>query len=387
MQNSAKALRLILLSSFLFFAHIALVLYISSAVLTKLVGSTTATVLYTAGAMGSVILLFAIPRIVQQYGLVKTTLAIFILLALSLFTMGTTKNPHAFVVIFVVYSALTSTVWYCNDMFVSHYAYEKTMGRIRGTYLTIINTAIALMPFLAGILIVKEGFSSTFIGAGYLLLIAIGVIAVSQRHFVDRVYKEPNIRTAWQSMKISPALRRVTALSFLLQFFYAVMTIYSPLYLLHVMHFGWNTIGVIFSLMLTAFIILQYPIGKWSDGIGEKKLLITGIAIAGISTIVFGTLGGHTYSVLIVIVILFCTRIGASMLEVMTESYFFKQVTDKDEGVISIYRMMYPVAYIIAPLFGWLIVRQTSYMTLFIVLGIILLMGALYSFRLVDIRK
>lgn len=361
-------------------------MYINSTVLNRLIGSTTTATLYVFGAAGSIALLFYLPRIVQRAGLVKATLVIFGLLAVTLFLLGATAQPQLFIAVFVLYSALTATVWYCNDMFVSHYAKEHAMGHVRGTYLTIINTAVAVMPAIAGILIAYGGFSIVYIAAACVVLIAGCIIAISQRKFVDWTYTAPDIKSAWHLVRLSPPLRRVTALNFLLQFFYAVMTIYSPLYLLSVMHFSWTTIGIIFSLMLTAFIFLQYPVGKWSDTIGEKKLLIAGVVIAAISTVLFGRLGAYTDSVIIVTAVLFCTRIGASMIEVMTESYFFKQVSDKDDGVISIYRMMHPIAYVLAPLFGWLIVSTTSYMTLFMLLGATLFIGALYSLRLVDIR-
>jgi hypothetical protein len=72
------------------------------------------------------------------------------------------------------------------------------------------------------------------------------------------------------------------------------------------------------------------------------------------------------------------------MVEVLAETYFFKQITDRDEGIVSVYRMMYPLAYIIAPLLGWLLISNGSYATLFLTLGLILVIGALYTERLVE---
>jgi MFS family permease len=386
MQRGAKAIRLIFLSSFLFFAHLALVMYINSTVLTRMVGSTATTTLYVLGACGSITLLFYLPRIVQKAGLVKTSLSIFILLALTLFVLGTATRPQIFVAVFVLYSALTATVWYCDDMFISHYAKEQVMGHVRGSYLTIINTAIAIMPVIAGAIAVHEGFSIIYVVAGCLLLLGAIVIASSQRHFIDRSYAVPDIKSAWQVVRQAPSLRRIIALNFLLQFFYAAMTIFSPLYLLRVMHLNWGTIGIIFSIMLTAFIVLQYPIGRWSDKVGEKKLLVSGLLIAGLSTLLFARLGSVAPTVIIITTVLFFTRVGISIFEVMAESYFFKQVTDSDEGIISIYRMMYPMAYILAPLSGWLVLTRGSFMDLFMGLGLLLLLGAAYALRLNDIR-
>jgi MFS family permease len=385
MQNNSKAIRTIFLASFLFFAQYALVVYINSTVLERIVSSTAISTLYVLGAAGSIILLFCLTRIVKRVGLVTVTVFVFLVLAATLLVLGNTVQPLLFISTFMLYSAVTGTVWYCNDLFISHYAKEHVMGHTRGAYLTINNTAVAIMPVIAGLLIAHRGFHIVYIVGALLLLLAVTIIAISQHHFIDKPYTAPDIATGWQLIRQSPSLRRVVVLNFLLQFFYAIMVIYSPLYLLHVLHFRWSTIGIMFSIMLLAFVVLQYPVGKLSDKIGEKALLIAGLVIASISTIIFAVLGQYTTSIVIFTAVLFCTRIGASMIEVLTESYFFKQISDKDEGVISIYRMMYPLAYILGPILGWLVISATSYSTIFTVLGILLAAGAAYAFQLVDI--
>jgi MFS family permease len=178
----------------------------------------------------------------------------------------------------------------------------------------------------------------------------------------------------------------VISINFLLQFFYVWMTLFAPLYLSTVLHFSWQTIGIIFSVMLSAFVIFQYMVGQLADRIGEKKLFLIGGTIATISTVAFSLLQYHTHSVIAYAAVLFCTRVGICMIEVLAETYFFKQITDRDEGIVSVYRMMYPLAYIIAPLAGWYIISITSYSTLFLSLGLLLFLGTLYMLRLVDIR-
>ncbi len=373
-----------LLTSFLFFAHLSVVMYVNATVLSAFVGTEHTTLLYVLGATGSVVLLFLLPRIVQKIGLVSTNVTILVLLAATLLILGTTSNPEMFISIFVLYTGLSGTIWYCNDLFVSHYADSRTMGHTRGSYLTVINSAIALMPIIAGILVERSGFHSIYIVAASLLCIAAGIIAYSQRHFVDRSYTATTIPAAWERIRHTPSLRRVASINFLLQFFYVWMTIFTPLYLATVLHFNWQQIGLAFTCMLTAFVILQYPIGRWADTIGEKRLLVVGFSIASISTALFALM--HTHRIMLYAVILFGTRIGICMVEVLAETYFFKQVTDRDEGIVSVYRMMYPLSYIIAPLIGWGMIMLYGYQGLFLSLALLLLFGAWYTLRLVDIR-
>ncbi|MES2224444.1 MAG: MFS transporter [Patescibacteria group bacterium] len=383
MLTRGKALRPILFTSFLYFAHLSVLMYINSTVLSTYASSEYVSIFYVLAAAGSIVLLFCLPKIVQTIGLVRTTASIFIMLAVLLLLLGTT-NTLWFVAIFILYNALSQTFWYCNDLFVAHYSQNENIGKTRGISLTVISTAIAIMPLIAGFLVERNGLQSVYIAAASLLFIGAGVIIRSQRAFADRPYSTPSAIAAWHAIRAVPSLRRVLSINFMLQFFYVWMTLFTPLYLHTVLGFHWSDIGIAFSIMLTAFVLLQYAVGRWADSVGEKKLLIAGFLIGGISTIAFGL--WRSNAIMTYAAILFCTRVGICMVEVLAETYFFKQVSDKDEGVVSVYRMMYPLAYIIAPLIGWAIISLFSYMTLFIVLGAFLFAGAIYTTRLADIR-
>lgn len=361
-------------------------MYINSTALERFVNGEYTSLFYVFGAMGSLILLFILPRIIKSFGLVKTSVTIFALLSGAMFLLGSTATPLVFTTVFVLYSALTSTIWYCSDLFVAHYTDARTAGHTRGMYLTIVNSAVAVMPVFTGLLVARISIGSVYIVAAVLLFIGLITVAYSQRTFIDRPYVEATIPAAWNVIKKSPSLRRILSINFLLQFFYVWMTVFTPLYMSRVLHFNWTQIGSAFSVMLLAFVLFQYQVGKLSDKVGEKKLLLFGFTFAGISTIAFALAHQHTHSIIIYAAILFCTRVGICMVEVLSETYFFKQITDQDEGIVSVYTMMHPLAYVIAPLLGWLIIIKTSYSVLFIVLGILLLTGALYTIRLIDIR-
>ncbi|MDB5254970.1 MAG: major facilitator superfamily transporter [Candidatus Nomurabacteria bacterium] len=382
MQNSPKKIRSILLVSFLFFAHFSVVMYINSTAVERFVGAEYTSLFYVLGATGSILLLFVLPLIIQRVGLVRVSLAIFLLLAITLIGLGTLTTPIAFITMFVLYTALTSTVWYCTDLFIAHYTQSATAGRTHGLYLTVINTAIALMPVLAGLIVTYTGIASVYIVAAVLLFIAFLILGYSQRNFVDHTYTETTIGSAWNVIRQSPPLRRILSINFLMEFFYAWMTIFTPLYMSLVLHFSWTQIGAVFSFMLLPFMLIQYKVGTLADKLGEKKMLLFGLAIAGISTIAFALLGQYTHSIYFYALVLFCTRVGMCMVEVLSESYFFKRINDQDEAIVSVYRMMRPLAYIVAPLAGWYIISTASYITLFVILGALLLLGMFYAFRL-----
>jgi uncharacterized membrane protein len=52
-------------------------------------------------------------------------------------------------------------------------------------------------------------------------------------------------------------------------------------------------------------------------------------------------------SVLLWALILFCTRIGASLIEILRDSYFYKRIDCSDVDIINFFRSVRPAAYII----------------------------------------
>ena len=84
--------------------------------------------------------------------------------------------------------------------------------------------------------------------------------------------------------------------------------------------------------------------------------------------------------------LLFVTRIGASAIEVMTESYFFKKITDKDVDILSFYRIVRPLAYSISPVVASILLIFYDIKYLFLVLGVAMIFGINFSLRLKDTK-
>ncbi len=158
------------------------------------------------------------------------------------------------------------------------------------------------------------------------------------------------------------------------------MVIYSPVYLTSVIGFSWKTLGIILSVMLLPFVLFPFPAGKLADKFGEKYLMYGGLILITISTIVFANLGPA--SAILYASVLFLTRTGASTLETMYDSAFFKQVSDSDNAVISTYRMMMPFAYTIGPLVAGLVYALYSYKTLFVSIAIVMFVSILAVFKI-----
>ena len=126
--------------------------------------------------------------------------------------------------------------------------------------------------------------------------------------------------------------------------------------------------------MLLPFVILEMPLGKIADKfLGEKEILNTGFLIAGISTAVL-TFVDSTDPVFWGF-LLFMTRVGASMIEIASETYFFKKINEGDVEILNIFRMIGPSAYVVGPIVATVLLMFIEINYLFIILGILMAVG------------
>jgi MFS family permease len=380
-----KKLRFVFFASFLFWCHMALVTYINSSLLELYVSPSVTSTLFALGSALNIIWVLQLPKIVNRFGVAKVSSILMFATAILCGLVGFTANPFFLLPLFVVFFSMSTAILYTLDILVEKHSTDEVTGNIRGILLTINNFAMALLPFFVGILTEKYGFTATYSIAAVVLVISGCIIVATQKSLPRKTAETPNLREGFRSIVRNPALRRIITINFLLQFFFAWMVIYTPLYLANTLSFDWSTIGIILSIMLVPFVLFQFPAGRIADTwLGEKEMLITALIIAGVATICFAVLPNPT--VVTVAITLFCTRIGASIVEVMCDSYFFKQIDETNVHSISFYRIMYPLAYIIGPITAALILSVSSYLVLFITLGGLMFVGAFYALRIVDTK-
>jgi MFS family permease len=372
------------LSAFIFSIHLASTSYGNSTFAENFVDSGSVGTLYSIAALITlIILLFYSSKLIAKFGSALFLGVLFSINVLTLFTLAGSTTPLITLISFIIYLSTNTLILYGHDITIEHTTINKNTGSTRGRYLTTLNLAWMFSPLLAGVVIERGGFSLLYTLSALLVLISFAIFTF-KAHELDKLKtKKIHLWVVLKKIIKDRNLFAIASVSFILQFFYAWMVIYTPLFLHTTIGFSWGEIGIIFLIMLSAFVILQYPLGKLADTkFGEKELLIAGLLSMGIATLMLPTITEK--SILIWGIALFATRIGAATTEVMSDSYFFKLINDSDTGFISFYRSMAPFAYIIAPLIGGVIVASFGFNTLFSVLGIIVLCATIPAVTIHD---
>lgn len=362
--------------SFLFTLHIALSAYVNSTFLADIISEKYVGIMYTLASLTTLFILSKSANILQYFGNKRLTIRLLLINMLSLLGMITSRNPYIVGLSFIAFTSTNTQILYCIDIFIEHFTNPKTVGKTRGFYLTIINLAWMSSPLIASYLITREGGYRTIYILAFIttMIMTIGMI-FSVKTFKDKTYEKTPFLQTFRYLKKNKHMFAITALNFLLQFFYAWMVVYTPIYLNEHIGLNWSQIGIIFTVMLSPFVILSLPIGVLIDKYHVKKrtLLYFGFVIIIISTFCISFISNQ--NIFIWALVLFLTRAGASIIETVSEIYFFTHTSEEDAYLLSVFRDMNPVAYIIAPIISTLILIFLPFGYLFVVLSIILLIG------------
>ncbi len=252
---------------------------------------------------------------------------------------------------FSIHHILTPYILFNLDKLFEDYTHVEDRGKGRGIYLTVWNTPFVVVPILLSTLATNT-LPITYVVSFCLLIPFIILISSYIQDPADETEAIPMTNSATlEHVTITSRLKKFWAdkldrKSFIVQctlhLYYGITGVMLPLYLHEYFGFEWNHIGLLLAAILTPFILMQIPFGKIGDRKhNEKQLLIWGIFITIIFTIaavmVPPSLGLET-SFILLLTTLFISRIGCSLIEISTETLFYKHVTERDEFALLMFR-------------------------------------------------
>lgn len=382
--NKSKV-RLVSFVSFLLGFLDAFFIYILSAYFSQVTGSDNVGVFYLIAYSGLLVSLFYLQPLIRAIGKAR---ALYLGLGIALLAcVLLTRLPVAWVSVGIVllFIVATNLIWVTLDILLESFSKDEVSGRIRGFYLTIMNAGLLAAPFLSTLTLERYHYEGVFfiLLIGYILVFLITLIGFRGDNAVFQ--EKLRLRQTIAKMLVKRNLFRIYHISFAMEFFYAMMIVYTPLYL-RSLDFSWNEIGIIFTCMLLPFVFLQYPLGILADKrLGEKELLIGSIVIVILSTGALGFLAGQ--SLFVWGVALFMTRVGVAGIEVLRDSYFYKQIDGDHMDMIAFFRTARPAANIIGALLSMLLLFFFPLKSIFFLVVIMLVSSLFSAFALEDTRS
>lgn len=326
----------------------AFLIYILSSYFGEALGSANVSLFYILTFGIILVLLFFLHSWVRRFG--GSALFLFLLLFAILAHIPLLFLPLSLwgAMLIVAYLIVTTLAWVNLDILLENFSEDKRSGRIRGFHLTAMNVGLLLAPFLSTTLLETYGFTGVFLTSlvFYSLLFFCAVFSLSGTN-----PRNPSGVSPLEILKKSirrADIRRIYAVSFSMEFFYAAMIVYTPLRLRE-LGMEWESIGIVFTVMLIPFVLIQYPLGvladKWT---GEKEFLMGSLLLSAVSTAALAWIASA--SVVLWAGMLFATRLGIAAIEILRDSYFYKRIDGNDADLVAFFRTARPVGNITAAL-------------------------------------
>jgi len=383
-----SAFTTLLFLNILVMLHFASVTYIHSSFLGRFFSPEHISILYTAASVVVVGVLLGTPRLAKIVGVWRLFIITTIVLQLAMFFLGFSKNALAAAIFFTVQGSLLFTLRYLLDLYVESISRnESRTGNTRGLFITAGSIGLFLGPLAASVIIVGSNFEPLYAFSALVLMPVFLVALGALRNMTPRVTHTGNVLMHLHDIvKHRPRIRSVMVVHFMMQIFSAAIVIYAPLYLFSFGNLSWQTIGSVTALALLPYLVLEIPLGFLADRAwGEKEIMIAGLVILGGAMVSLSFIPLSLFFLWSIVFI--ATRIGAAMVEIGTESYFFKQVTEADVEIISAFRALLPLGGVVAPLIALAVLPFIAFNYLFAVFGaIFFFVGIPFALRIRDTR-
>lgn len=368
--------------SFLMGFAAALFAYILSSYFKEVMGTDNVGVVYFVAYVIVLALLLNLHKIIYIFGksfILHVSFLIKIIAIVGLLSVPVSFTGIGFLILYTIAGTLS---WSVLSLILESFSVDNESGRIRGAHLSISNVGFILGPLLSAQLLERYDFDGVFfvslIVYMFVFILSLVYIRKTNHHFKQKIKVSELLRKVAKRKNIL----RIYYVSFVLEFFYALMLIYVPIYLLE-RGFNWDQLGVAFTIMLIPFVFIQYPAGLIADKkTGEKEILLFAFFILGVSTLLFYF--SDSSDIMVWTTILLLGRIGAALAEVLRESYFFKRIDGNDVDIVNFFGTSRPVAFMVATAISSLVLIYFSVSIIFVVVAVVCFSAIYPIFKLAD---
>lgn len=358
------------LGNFFFALFSTIITYMMIPYLSTFMSAAAAGMVIAAGALFSCFVFPLLPRLVARYGAQQLAIVFALAELLALFVLSAAPGAVAGAIFAAVAFSLQPFLAYELDILLeATVAEEGTTGRVRTLFITAWNVASLAAPLLIGALLApNESYVGVFLAAAAAIVPFILLFAGPKLP----AGRPPQLASLGETLRRIMRDRDLAAVTFghlLLYLFFVWAPFYTPIYLHEALGIPWSELGWMFAVMLVPYVLIEYPAGVLADKlIGDKEMMFAGFLITGSSLAAIGLFTSST-PIIVILAVLVASRVGAALIESMTEGHFFRRVSEKDLSSVSVFRGIWPLSDIIAPVVGSIILLVGSYQSLFFITG------------------
>lgn len=176
---------------------------------------------------------------------------------------------------------------------------KETRGGAMGVYSTFRMVGFALGPLLGGFLLVHFGFNTAFyVGAGFIFLAMFLVQLWIKDLKVSTENKSKEKFKVFDKSLLSPGILTAAVSTFLMATAFSLVTALENEFnaKLNITAIGFS---IAFSSLMISRLIFQVPLGRFSDLVGRKPLILAGLIAMAPATILLGEVGSISQLIIV----------------------------------------------------------------------------------------
>ncbi len=373
--------------TFLYALHYAIPLYATSSYLHIYFNSRLVSGIYVAGSILALLASISIARSLKRFHTYRFTFSVAAAEIVVVTLFGNTQNPYLIPIFFIIHFVLQILLFICLNIFIESFSKHARVGSIRGLFLAVFNLGILISPLIGGFILANFSFGILYTFSACTLIPYLYLLHTYLHHIKEPAYHSVDVFEALGRALRNKNLKAALIGEFIVHAFYAVMIIYSPLYL-SVLGIPLTTyLTIILPFALVPLVVLPYELGLLADTkFGEKEMLIIGLLILTVTTFLCVII--TTTDVRVWILVLLTSRIGASFVETMAYSYYFKKVQEDDPSLTALFINMHVVATLAVGVIGVIVAPFLGErpQLMFVILGCAIVWSISYVLPMKDTR-
>lgn len=373
--------------TFLYALHYSIPLYATSSYLHTYFNSSIVSAIYVLGSALAIIASLSVSKTIKRFHTYQFTFGIALAEIVVVTLFGHTDNHYLLPIFFIVHFVLQTLLYISLNVFIESFSTHAKIGSIRGLFLAILSLGILISPLIGGVILSLSSFATLYTVTALILIPYLFFLHKYLHHIKEPAHHSVDVFKAATKAFQNKNLKAAVIAELVVQSFYAVMIIYSPLYLTAVGIPLTTYLTIILPLALIPLVVLPYELGLLADRkFGEKEMLIIGLLILTITTFICVIL--TTKDIRVWTILLLISRIGASFVETMAFTYYFKKADANDPSLTALFITMHAmgtfivgtVGIIVAPFLG----ERPQLM--FVILGCCILWSISYALPMKDTR-
>jgi MFS family permease len=194
-------------------------------------------------------------------------------------------------------------IWPALSAFIIDLSPVERRGETVGFLSAMEMLGFATGPILGGLLYTLGGMNLPFLGCALLAFLGMALIwiLIQEKPSIHPAEKKPFLeRYGFASLR-HPDIRLLCLIGFSETFVWGLIITLLPV-MASALGVPPGKIGWLFSSYFIFYILLQWPVGKWSDRQGRKKPIILGMSIYTVSVLILSQ-GGNLFHLLLVLAI------------------------------------------------------------------------------------